>query len=108
MRLVSRLEEIILLSIWRLRDNAYGITILDEVAGSTGKMWLTGSIYASLARLLKQALVESYEGDPIPERGGRKKIFYKLTPKGHKALLEVKKVNSTIWRGLPFPETEDE
>ena len=52
MRLISRLEEIILLSIWRLRDNAYGITILDEVARATGKTWLTGSIYASLGRLL--------------------------------------------------------
>jgi PadR family transcriptional regulator PadR len=108
MRLVSRLEEIILLSIWKLQENAYGIAILDEVAGSTGKMWLTGSIYASLGRLLKWKLVESYEGAPLPERGGRRKIFYKLTPMGHQALLEVKKVNSAIWSGLPALGSKDE
>ena len=62
MRLLSRLEEIVLLSIWRLQDNAYGITILDEVEKATGKIWLTGSIYASLGRLLKQGLLISVEG----------------------------------------------
>jgi PadR family transcriptional regulator PadR len=108
MRLISRLEEIILLSIWRLQDKAYGITILDEVAKATGKTWLTGSIYASLGRLLKRKLIESHEGEPTPERGGRRKVLYKLTPLGHKALMEVRKVHSVIWEGLPALEVKDE
>ena len=108
MRLISRLEEIILLSIWRLQENAYGITILDEVAKATGKAWLTGSIYASLGRLLKRELVESYKGEPTPERGGRRKVFYQLTPEGQKALVEVRTVNSMIWSGLPAFEIKDE
>lgn len=108
MKLISRLEEIILLSIWRLQENAYGITILEEVARATGKSWLTGSIYASLGRLLKRKLVQSYQGEPIPERGGRRKVFYKLTPEGKKALIEVRKVNSIIWSELPIFELKDE
>ena len=108
MRLISRLEEIILLSIWRLQENAYGITILDEVARATGKAWLTGSIYASLGRLLKRKLVQSYEGEPTPERGGRRKVLYKLTPQGQKALIEVRKVNSVIWSEVPAFEIKDE
>jgi DNA-binding PadR family transcriptional regulator len=108
MRLISRLEEIILLSIWRLQENAYGITILDEVAKATGKAWLTGSIYASLGRLLKRKLVESYEGEPTPERGGRRKVLYKLTPLGQQALIEVRKVNSAIWAEVPAFEIKDE
>lgn len=108
MRLVSRLEEIILLSIWKLGENAYGITILDEVAKATGKAWLTGSIYASLGRLLKRELVESYEGEPTAERGGRRKVFYKLTPEGQRALIEVSKVNSVIWSQVPAFEKKDE
>jgi DNA-binding PadR family transcriptional regulator len=108
MRLISRLEEIILLSIWRLQENAYGITILDEVTKATGKTWLTGSIYASLGRLLKRKLVESYAGEPTPERGGRRKVLYKLTPLGQKALMEVRKVSSDIWAGLPAFEIKDE
>ena len=70
MRLISRLEEIILLAIWKLEDDAYGLAILEEIRKATGKTWLTGSIYASLGRLLKHGLVESFEGDPVPERGG--------------------------------------
>lgn len=106
-RLISRIEEIILLSIWRLQDNAYGITIQDEVIRATGKSWLTGSIYASLSRLLKHGLVVSIEGEPRAERGGRRKIYYKLPPEGQRALLTVKRVNSIIWSGIPTLENEE-
>jgi len=101
MRLVSRIEEIILLSIWRLQDDAYGITILEEVEKATGKTWLTGSIYASLGRLLKRKLLNSIEGEPSPERGGRRKIYYQLTTEGQKALLEIKRLNAQAWTDLP-------
>jgi DNA-binding PadR family transcriptional regulator len=106
-RLISRIEEIILLSIWRLQDDAYGITILDEVANATGKTWLTGSIYASLSRLLKHGLVESIEGEPTAERGGRRKIYYKLTPKGQKSLMAVRRVNSILWKDLPAFDVDE-
>ena len=104
MRLISRIEEIILLGIWRLEPEAYGIAILEEVRKATGKAWLTGSIYASLGRLLKHGLVESSEGDPSPERGGRRKIYYRVTPDGLQALKEVRKVNLAIWADIPVFE----
>jgi DNA-binding PadR family transcriptional regulator len=107
MRMISRIEEIILLSIWRLQDNAYGITIREEVIKATGKAWLTGSIYASLSRLLKHGLVVSIEGKPTTERGGRRKIYYKLTPEGQRALLAVKRINSLIWSDLPTFEVKE-
>jgi len=101
MRFVSRIEEIILLSIWRLQGNAYGITIREEVIRITGKTWLTGSIYASLSRLLKRGLVVSYEGAPTPERGGRRKIYYRLTPEGQRQLIAIRDVNTIAWSGIP-------
>ncbi len=107
MRLISRIEEIILLSIWRLQENAYGITIQEEVIKATGKSWLTGSIYASLSRLLKHGLVESIKGEPTAERGGRHKIYYKITIEGQKALMAVKRVNSIIWSGLPAFDVDE-
>ena len=107
MRLISRIEEIILLSIWRLQDDAYGITILDEVVKATGKKWLTGSIYASLSRLLKHGLVESVEGEPTAERGGRRKIYYKLTAEGQRALIAIRRVNSIIWTDLPTFDVDE-
>jgi DNA-binding PadR family transcriptional regulator len=107
MRLISRIEEIILLSIWRLQDDAYGITILEEVVKATGKTWLTGSIYASLSRLLKHGLVVSVEGEPTAERGGRRKIYYKLTPEGQRALIAIRRVNSMIWTDLPTFDVDE-
>ncbi len=104
MRLVSRIEEIILLSIRRLDQDAYGIAILEEIRKATGKTWLTGSIYASLARLLKHGLIESFEGEPAPERGGRRKIYYRVTPAGLSALREIRKINSTIWVDISLSE----
>ena len=104
MRLISRLEEIILLAIWKLEGGAYGLAILEEIRKATGKTWLTGSIYAGLGRLLKRGLVESLEGEPVPERGGRRKIYYRVTPDGLEALKEVRKVNSAIWTDIPLFE----
>lgn len=104
MRLVSRIEEIILLSIWRLESDAYGIAILEEVRKATGRTWLTGSIYTSLGRLLKRGLVDCFEGEPVPERGGRRKIYYRITSDGLEALKDIRKVNTAIWTDIPLLE----
>ena len=101
MKLLSRIEEIILLSIWRLKDNAYGMTIREEVIKATGKNWLLGAIYSPLGRLQKNGLVKTIKGEPSPERGGRAKVFYRLTPEGKKALLEIERVNAVIWTNIP-------
>ena len=108
MKLLSRIEEIILLSIWRLQDNAYGMTIRQEVIKATGKNWLLGAIYGPLGRLQKNGLVKTVKGAPTSERGGRAKVFYQLTPEGRKALLEIERVNSIIWTGIPSLRLEEQ
>lgn len=103
MKLISRIEELILVSIWRLKENAFGLAILDELERVTGKTWLTGSVYASLARMIKQGYVEAIEGKPTPIRGGRRKIFYRVTTEGQRALRTLMKVHATLWTDLaPF------
>ena len=104
MKLLSRIEEIILLSIWRLQDDAYGMTIRQEVIKATGKNWLLGAIYGPLGRLYKNGYVTTVKGDPSPERGGRAKVYYRLTKEGKIALLEIQKVNSIIWENIPSLE----
>jgi len=101
MKLLSRIEEIILLSIWKLGDDAYGITIRQEVVRATGKGWLLGAIYAPLSRLHKNGYVRTVIGPPTPERGGRSKIYYRLTSEGKRALAEIQKVNARLWQGVP-------
>lgn len=104
MKLLSRIEEIILLSIWKLGENAYGMAIRDEIIKATGKKWLLGAIYGPLGRLYKNGYVTSIKGDPTPERGGRAKVFYSLTKEGKEALLEIRKVNAYIWKDGPSLE----
>lgn len=101
MKLLSRSEEIVLLSIWQLQDNAYGITIRELVNKKTGKDWSIGAIYAPLHRLEQKGLVSTMEGEPVAERGGRRKIYYVVTDKGKRAMAEVKKVHEAIWRDAP-------
>ena len=106
MKLLSRIEEIILLAIWRLDETAYGMTIREEVIKATGKKWLLGAIYGPLGRLQKNGYILSVKGEPLPERGGRAKVYYCLTKKGREALLVIHRVNTQIWRDIHLNELE--
>jgi PadR family transcriptional regulator PadR len=103
MRLLSRKEEMILLAIWKLQndDGAYGVTIRSYIEKMTGIKWLFGAIYGPLGRLVDYGYVESFESDPLPERGGRRKILYRLTPRGKAELLTVNKLNKSLWQDVP-------
>ncbi len=107
MKLLQRSEEIILLSIWRLQKQAYGMAIREQIAQTSGKTWSFGAVYAPLNRLLKKGLVKAIAGEPTPERGGRRKFFYELTPDGKKALIQVQRVNEAIWLGIPSLATSE-
>jgi DNA-binding PadR family transcriptional regulator len=100
MNLLSRTEEILLLAVWRLQDQAYGISIRNEASRSTGSNWSLGAVYAPLHRLEKKGFVRTRAGDPAPERGGRAKVYYQLTSTGRRALLDVKRVQETLWTGI--------
>jgi PadR family transcriptional regulator, regulatory protein PadR len=106
MRMISRIEEIFLLAIWRLGDNAYGITIRKEVQRVTAKKWALGAIYAPLDRLRKNQYVLTDIGPPTGARGGRHKILYRLTPSGQAALAEVHKIHERTWAGIAAVEFE--
>ena len=101
MKLLSRSEEIILLAIWQLQDNAYGVTIRGQVKETTGREWSIGAIYAPLHRIEKKGLVRTIEGEPVAERGGRRKIYYIVTDEGKQAMAEIKKVHESIWKDAP-------
>jgi PadR family transcriptional regulator PadR len=100
MKLLTRAEEMILLSILRLKENAYCVPIFDEIQRITQKKWTMGGIYIPLYRLEKNGYVESYLGQPTAARGGKSKRFYRLTPKGLKSLEAIKKIEKAMWEGL--------
>ena len=100
MKLLSSHDEVLLLAILRLKDNAYGMTIRKEVSKATGKNWSIGAIYDPLYRMEKKGLVESFLSDPTQERGGRSKRIFKVKKKGIEALLSHKKSRDRLWQGL--------
>lgn len=101
MYLLSRSEEIVLVAVWKLQEDAYGVTIRDHVNNAIGYEWSVGAIYAPLHRLEKKGLVRTKKGDPTSERGGRSKIYYEVTEDGKKALLQMKRVHEAIWQDTP-------
>ena len=100
MNILSRSDEILLLAILKLKENAYGVTILKEVAKTTGKKLTLGGLWVSLDILSKRGLLEKNMGDPTPKRGGRSKIYYTLTSDGLKALERVNEFNLSLWKGM--------
>jgi PadR family transcriptional regulator PadR len=101
MILLSRSEEIVLLSIWKHSCNEYGTTIRERASEITGRPWSIGAIYAPLHRLEKKGLVRTRKGMPKPERGGRSRVFYELTREGKEALIAIRDVNEAAWRNIP-------
>jgi PadR family transcriptional regulator PadR len=103
MKLLSRKEEMLLLAVWKLQneEGAYGVSIRRFIETRTGIKWLFGAIYAPLGRLLDTGYVEAYESEPLPERGGRRKILYRLTELGEKALLRVRDIHAAMWMEIP-------
>lgn len=100
MKLLSSHDEIFLLVILKLKDNAYGMNIRREVSKATGKNWSIGAIYDPLYRMEKRGLLESYLCDPTKERGGRSKRIFKVKKKGLDALLAHKMARDRLWQGV--------
>lgn len=98
---LTNIEEVILLAIFQLGKNAYGVTIRSQVEEMTDKSFSVGAIYVPLDRLTKRKLLETEIGDPTPERGGRRKRYYKLSKSGLAALREAKRLHDAIWAGIP-------
>jgi DNA-binding PadR family transcriptional regulator len=101
MPLVTRTEELIMLAIWQLKENAYCVPIRRRISEITGDAWSLGSVYMPLDRLVKKGYLDSYLSDATPERGGRQKRIYRLTPEGRKALLKVREVQRAMWSITP-------
>ncbi len=101
MEVITRLEEIVLLSIWKLKDDAYGVPINKEVSRNSKKEYSMGALYFTLDQLVRKGLVLKNTGEPTPERGGRSKVYYSLTTKGEQALQTARELHNQLWQNIP-------
>ncbi len=97
---LGEFEHLIVLAVLRLADQAYGVTVRQEIETRTRREVSIGAVYATLARLEAKGYVKSHLGDPTPERGGRSKRFFEVTAKGLTAVNRTQRALESMSRGL--------
>ena len=94
-------EQILLLSILRLEDEAYGVKLREMVCEYTGKDVAFGTLYNNLDQLIKKGYAVSFKGEPTAVRGGKAKVYYQITKAGMQALQAAKELQERLWDGIP-------
>lgn len=97
---LGEFEHIIVLALLRLEDQAYGVTVRREIEFRTNREVSIGAVYATLGRLETKGYVKSHRGDPTPERGGRSKRFFHVTPRGLAAVHRAQRALQSMTQGL--------
>jgi DNA-binding PadR family transcriptional regulator len=99
-RVLGELEQIVLLAVLRVGDDAYGVPVLAEIERQTGRAPTLATVHTTLSRLDGKGLVRSWIGEPTAQRGGRRKRHYAVTPAGRRALRESIAALGRLARGL--------
>ena len=97
---LGEFEEIVLLAALRLEDEAYTIPIREEIRRRARRRVARGALYTALERLEEKGLLSSRMSDPLPERGGRSRRYFKLTARGLAALRASRRARLDLGQGL--------
>jgi DNA-binding PadR family transcriptional regulator len=97
---LGEFEHIVLLTILRLGDGAYGAMIRGEIERVTGRSSAIGAVHATLERLERKGLVSSWTGEPTAERGGKAKRHFKIEADGVSALKNARKTLDRLHAGV--------
>ena len=101
MKLLTRHEEHILLTVLHLEDNAYLVTIKEFLEDLTLKELSFGTLYVLLKRLEKVDYVRHRVGVATSKRGGKAIKYYSVTKLGVRALEKTREVQKSLWNGFP-------
>ncbi len=94
-------EEVILLLVGILGEDAYAFKIAEEFESQTGRAASIGSVHSTMDRLSKKGFLTSEMGQPSSNRGGRRKRIYKITASGQKVLRKSKEFKVSLWNQFP-------
>ena len=97
---LGEFEQLILFSLVSIGDNAYGVSIRKEIEDRAGRPVSVGAVYTALERLEGRGYVVSRVGKPTPQRGGRRKKYYRIEPVGARALSRSYETLSRMADGL--------
>ena len=97
---LTKLEEIVLVAIWHLGEDAYGVSIKKKVHELTRKEYFYNTLYTIFDQLIRKEFILKGFGEPTPVRGGKRKVFFIITKKGKWALNDSLERQRRIWAGL--------
>lgn len=98
---LGEFEELVLLTVAALRDDAYGVEIKRELEGRLKEKLSVGSIQSALKRMEQKGFLTSAFGEPTEKRGGKRKRIYYTTSYAHKVLAEMKEIRAGLWSAMP-------
>ncbi len=98
---LGEFEELVLLTIAALINDAYSVAITDELSRQTGRNVKLGVVHSVLNRLEEKSLVKSKLGEATNTRGGKRKRYYTLTNAGKSALIKSKELRDQLWNNIP-------
>ncbi|MEZ5041754.1 MAG: PadR family transcriptional regulator [Saprospiraceae bacterium] len=98
---LGSLEEIILLLVLSMKEEAYGVSVAEKYQEIMNKSISIPSIHTVLKRLEEKGFLVSSMGGATQERGGRKKRLYEITRYGYQSLVELQKTRNQLWGGIP-------
>ncbi len=93
-------EQIFLIAIWHLGDEAFGVRIREKIKGLTGTSMMFGTIYNTLEYLVKKEYIAIRKGHPN-QGNDRKRVYYHITEGGLQALKEARDLQNSLWQGIP-------
>lgn len=100
MKELSKLEETVLVVVWRLGENAYGVTVKKKIHEITGKNYFYNTVYTAFEQLLRKGFITKHFGEPTAVRGGKRKVYFQITEEGLEALEHAFKRQNKIWYGI--------
>ncbi|MEO9806451.1 MAG: helix-turn-helix transcriptional regulator [Reichenbachiella sp.] len=98
---IGEFEELVLLTVGILYQDAYGLAITDELERQTKRKATISSVHKALVRLEEKGFLKSFMGGATDARGGRKKRLYELTTSGKKCLQQSKELRNSMWNAIP-------
>jgi DNA-binding PadR family transcriptional regulator len=100
MKDLTKLEELVMMAIWRLKDDAYGVKIKNKVKEIGGREYFYNTLYTTFDQLTRKAYISKHFGEPSAVRGGKRKVYFHITQKGRRALEYAFKRSNRIWEGI--------
>jgi PadR family transcriptional regulator PadR len=98
---LGEFEELVLLTVASLMENAYSVAVCDELSQHADRTVKLGVVHAVLNRLEEKGLVKSQLGEATAARGGKRKRFYSVTGAGKASLIRSKEIRDQLWQKIP-------